>query len=182
MDRIAVLPDIRPAGYPAILKTGYRISDRISGGCRIPDILPDTGYFRHMINDAKISLKILNHFSKTRASKLIKSKQRVNIFFIRFDLRGHKNMWIWCTLVSGVHMTLYKLIQGAHDKLTLSLLGGTIGGLSTSFYVIWPWKYKKEKCHFRGQKAILGQQFILTFLILIQKYTLSPIFAPLQGV
>ena len=25
MDRIAVLPDIRPTGYPAILKTGYRI-------------------------------------------------------------------------------------------------------------------------------------------------------------
>ena len=38
MDRIAVLPDIRPSGYPAILKTGYRISGRISGGCRIPDI------------------------------------------------------------------------------------------------------------------------------------------------
>ena len=37
------------AGYPAILKTGYWISGRISGGCRIPDIrpdiLPDTGYF-----------------------------------------------------------------------------------------------------------------------------------------
>ena len=45
IDRIAVLPDKRPTGYPAILKTGYRIS----GGCRIPDIrpdiLPDTGYF-----------------------------------------------------------------------------------------------------------------------------------------
>ena len=26
------------AGYPAILKTGYRFSGRISGGCRIPDI------------------------------------------------------------------------------------------------------------------------------------------------
>ena len=24
-DRIAVLPDIQPTGYPAILKTGYRI-------------------------------------------------------------------------------------------------------------------------------------------------------------
>ena len=38
-------PDSSFAGYPAILKTGFRIS----GGCRIPDIrpdiLPDTGYF-----------------------------------------------------------------------------------------------------------------------------------------
>ena len=25
MDRIAVLPDIRPTGYPAILKTGYPV-------------------------------------------------------------------------------------------------------------------------------------------------------------
>ena len=36
MDRIAVLPDIRPTGYPAIVKIGYRIS----GGCRIPVIRP----------------------------------------------------------------------------------------------------------------------------------------------
>ena len=31
-------PNFHFAGYPAILKTGYRISGRISGGCRIPDI------------------------------------------------------------------------------------------------------------------------------------------------
>ena len=90
MDWIAVLPDIRPTGYPAILKTGYQIS----GGCRIPDIRPDilldTGYFRHMINGTTIFLKILHHFIKTRASKLIKSEKRVNIFFIRFDRRGQK--------------------------------------------------------------------------------------------
>ena len=54
MDRIAVLPDIRPTRYPANFKTGYRISGRIFGGCRIPDIRPDTGYFRHMINYTKI--------------------------------------------------------------------------------------------------------------------------------
>ena len=29
MDRIAVLPDIRPTGCPAILKSSYRISGRI---------------------------------------------------------------------------------------------------------------------------------------------------------
>ena len=46
MDRIAVLRDIRPTGYPAILKTGYRISGRISGGCRIPEIRPiPTNYY-----------------------------------------------------------------------------------------------------------------------------------------
>ena len=54
MDRIAVLPDIRPTGYLAILKTGYRISGRISGGCQIPDIRPYSGYFRHMMNYTKI--------------------------------------------------------------------------------------------------------------------------------
>jgi hypothetical protein len=31
MHRILIWPDIRPAGYPANLKTGYRISSRISG-------------------------------------------------------------------------------------------------------------------------------------------------------
>ena len=45
MDQIAVLLDIWPTGYPAILKTGYRISGRVSSGCQIPDILPDTGKF-----------------------------------------------------------------------------------------------------------------------------------------
>jgi hypothetical protein len=37
MHRILFLPDIRPAGYPANLKAGYRIS----GKGRIPDIRPD---------------------------------------------------------------------------------------------------------------------------------------------
>jgi hypothetical protein len=31
MHRILFLPDIRPAGYPAYPKAGYRISGRISG-------------------------------------------------------------------------------------------------------------------------------------------------------
>jgi hypothetical protein len=31
MHRILIWPDIRPAGYPANLKAGYRISGRISG-------------------------------------------------------------------------------------------------------------------------------------------------------
>ena len=30
MHWILILPEIRPAGYPAILKAGYRISGRIS--------------------------------------------------------------------------------------------------------------------------------------------------------
>jgi hypothetical protein len=37
MHRILFLPDIRPAGYPANPKAGYRIS----GSGRIPDIRPD---------------------------------------------------------------------------------------------------------------------------------------------
>jgi translation initiation factor IF-1 len=42
MHRILFLPDIQPAGYPVILKAGYRISGRISGKGRMPDIRPDT--------------------------------------------------------------------------------------------------------------------------------------------
>jgi hypothetical protein len=38
MHRILFLPDIRPAGYPANPKAGYRIS----GKGRIPNIRPDT--------------------------------------------------------------------------------------------------------------------------------------------
>ena len=45
MDRIAVLPVFRHSGYPSILKSRLRISGQISGGCRIPDIRPDTRYF-----------------------------------------------------------------------------------------------------------------------------------------
>jgi hypothetical protein len=41
MHQILILPDIRPAGYPANLKAGYQISGWISGSGRIPDILPD---------------------------------------------------------------------------------------------------------------------------------------------
>ena len=46
MDWIAVLPDIWPTEYLAILKTGYRISGWISSGCQIPDMQPDTRYFK----------------------------------------------------------------------------------------------------------------------------------------
>jgi hypothetical protein len=42
MHRILFLPDIGPAGYPANPNAGYRISGRISGKGRIPDIRPDT--------------------------------------------------------------------------------------------------------------------------------------------
>jgi hypothetical protein len=42
MHRILFLPDIRPAGFPANPTAGYRISGRISGKGRIPDIRPDT--------------------------------------------------------------------------------------------------------------------------------------------
>jgi hypothetical protein len=40
MHRILFLPDIRPAGYAANPKAGYRIS----GKGRIPDIRPDTWF------------------------------------------------------------------------------------------------------------------------------------------
>ena len=53
MYRILILPDIRPAGYPAILKAGYWISGRISEGGRITNIRPDIRLF---------SLTIANHF------------------------------------------------------------------------------------------------------------------------
>ena len=72
MDHIAVLPDIRPTGYPAILKTGYQISGRMSGGCWIPDIRLDTGYFSHMINYTKIP-KELKHLKSSRMRKFLLS-------------------------------------------------------------------------------------------------------------
>jgi hypothetical protein len=55
MHRILILPDIRPAGYPAKPKAGYRIS----GKGRIPDIRPDTWF------DNYIFVKISNKFVKT---------------------------------------------------------------------------------------------------------------------
>jgi hypothetical protein len=44
MHRILILPDIRPAGYPAKPKAGYRIS----GQGRIPDIRPDTWFDKYI--------------------------------------------------------------------------------------------------------------------------------------
>jgi hypothetical protein len=55
MHRILILPDIRPAGYPAKPKAGYRIS----GKGRIPDIRPDTWVDKHIFG------KISNKFVKT---------------------------------------------------------------------------------------------------------------------
>jgi hypothetical protein len=59
MHRILILPDIKPAGYPAKPKAGYRISGRISGKGRIPDIRPDTWVDKHIFG------KISNKFVKT---------------------------------------------------------------------------------------------------------------------
>jgi hypothetical protein len=61
MHRILFLPDIRPAGYPANPKAGYRISGRISGKGQIPDIRPDTWLYnyRHIFG------QISNKFIKT---------------------------------------------------------------------------------------------------------------------
>ena len=50
-------------------------------------------------------------------------------------------------------------------------------GLSLAFFITWPWNTKMKKCHFKGQKAILGQQITLPFLILIQKYTFNNFYA-----
>jgi hypothetical protein len=59
MHRILFLPDIRPAGYPANPKAGYRISGRISGKGRIPDIRPDTWLDNYIFG------QISNKFTKT---------------------------------------------------------------------------------------------------------------------
>jgi hypothetical protein len=59
MHRILILPDIRPAGYPAEPKAGYRISGRISVKGRIPDIRPDTWFDNYIFGE------ILNKFVKT---------------------------------------------------------------------------------------------------------------------
>ena len=60
--------------------------DRIAVPGRIPDIRPDTGYFRHMIDMIEEnSMKISHLFIKTRASKSIKSEQ--NVFIFSLNLR-----------------------------------------------------------------------------------------------
>ena len=85
-------PDSSFAGYPAILKTGFRISGRISGGCRIPDIrpniLPDTGYFRHMMNYMKILWKSCIVLSKQE----LENRSKGSIDFSLYLLSEDKNM------------------------------------------------------------------------------------------
>ena len=74
-------------------------------------------------------MKMLHCFIKKRASKLIKSKQRVKRFFI------NKNMFIWCTLVSRVHMPFYLLTQGIYDKLKeFNHTSTTTGSLMETFF------------------------------------------------
>jgi hypothetical protein len=67
MHRIQFLPDIRPTGYPADPKAGYRISGRISSKSRIPDIRPDTWIDNYVFG--KIS------------NKFIKIALTINVFF-----------------------------------------------------------------------------------------------------
>jgi hypothetical protein len=55
MHRILLLPDIRPAGYPASPKAGYRISGRISGYGQIPDIRPDICLDKYIFVKYKIN-------------------------------------------------------------------------------------------------------------------------------
>jgi hypothetical protein len=57
MHRILILPDIRPAGYLAKPKAGYRISGRIPD--ILPDIRPDTWFDKYIFG------KISNKFVKT---------------------------------------------------------------------------------------------------------------------
>jgi hypothetical protein len=52
MHRIPFLPEIRPAGYPASPKAGYRIS----GKGRIPDIRPDTWLDKNIFGKNQINL------------------------------------------------------------------------------------------------------------------------------
>jgi hypothetical protein len=69
MHRILFLPDIRPAGYPANPKAGYRIS----GKGRIPDIRPDTWLDNYIFG------KISNKFIKTplQLKPFANNKQRM---------------------------------------------------------------------------------------------------------
>ena len=64
MDRIAVLPDIRPTGYPAILKTGYQISGwilDISDIERVTQIIETSQIFKQ---DLKCLINIIISFSE----------------------------------------------------------------------------------------------------------------------
>jgi hypothetical protein len=74
MHRILILPDIRPAGYPAKPKAGYRISGRISGKGRISGwILGLTNIFlvKYQINLLKQIIDFCNQTKHDLVSKLI---------------------------------------------------------------------------------------------------------------
>jgi hypothetical protein len=61
MQFIRNAPNTVFAGYPAIRKAGYRISGRISGKGRIPDIRPDTWLDNYIFG--QISIKFINKYS-----------------------------------------------------------------------------------------------------------------------
>ena len=75
----------------------------------------------------------------------------------------------------GLFMTFIKIEFkiSCHDDImaTRQLILHPI--LSKLFLLLNLENPQMKKCHFRGKKAILGQQFTLIILILVQKYTLS---------
>ena len=77
-----------------------------------PDIrwVPDTGYFRHMIDMIEEnSMKISHLFIKTRASKSIKSEQNVFIKFEDkiFDICTYKLSCRGALLYRGFRITIH---------------------------------------------------------------------------
>jgi hypothetical protein len=99
MHRILILPDIRPAGYPAKPKAGYRIS----GKGRIPDIRPDTWFDNYSFG--KISNKFVEtitgiDFCKPQTKKdLVTKLISMQIFcFLPYLKKNYINYWITLTL------------------------------------------------------------------------------------
>ena len=71
----------------------------------------------------KLFEKLWSFYQNNWASKLIKSKQRVNIFFIRFDLRGQRYVNMVYSGFQGTH-DVFILTHGTHDKLNPFRIGG----------------------------------------------------------
>jgi hypothetical protein len=84
MDRILILPDIRPAGYPAKPNAGYRISGQKSGKGRIPDIRQDTWFDKYIFSKIsnKFVKKIIDFFKHQTKHDLVTKLIFVKKFFL----------------------------------------------------------------------------------------------------
>jgi hypothetical protein len=113
MHRILILPDIRPARYPADLKAGYRIS----GTGRIPDIWPDFSL------NIQISIKICKYRKCTNSIRFIEDFLFPNIkhsnFYTKAVTVSRRHFWKFWQVKSGIRPgTGYKQKAGFSGRIS----------------------------------------------------------------